>query len=200
MDSLFVVYHTMFEKNEEKLIIDLKKGSVRAFDKIYEIYARRLYAFCLKYCKSKETAEEIMQDTFVWIWNNRLSITQTETLKPIIFIRAKHLLINAYRKVINSPVYEDYMDYLDKGDSSAYTSMMEYDEFVQRVNLLISQLSKTQQEIIKLSKFEMMTNKEIAQKLNYSEQTVKNQLSLGLKQLRNMLGMPLSILAYIFLT
>jgi len=192
----------MFEINEKRLIIDLKKGSVRAFDKIYEIYARRLYAFCLKYCKSKETAEEIMQDTFVWIWNNRLSITQTETLKPIIFIRAKHLLINAYRKVINSPVYEDYMDYLDKGDASPYSSssMMEYDDFVKRINLLISQLSHTQQEIIKLSKFEMMTNKEIAQTLNYSEQTVKNQLSLGLKQLRNMLGMPLSILTYIFLT
>lgn len=175
---------------------------MRAFDKIYEIYARRLYAFCLKYCKSKETAEEIMQDTFVWIWNNRLSITQTETLKPIIFIRAKHLLINAYRKVINSPVYEDYMDYLDKGDSSSYisSSLMEYDEFVQRVNLLINQLPNAQREIIKLSKFEMMTNKEIAQKLNYSEQTVKNQLSLGLKQLRNMLGMPLGLLAYIFLT
>lgn len=41
---------------------------MKAFDEIYELYARRLFAFCLKYTKSKENAEEIMEDTFVWLW------------------------------------------------------------------------------------------------------------------------------------
>ena len=36
---------------------------MKAFDEIYELYARRLFAFCLKYTKSKENAEEIMEDT-----------------------------------------------------------------------------------------------------------------------------------------
>lgn len=191
----------MFDKTEKELIKELKQGSMRAFNRIYEIYARRLCAFCLKYAKSRETAEEITQDTFIWIWNNRYSITQENTLKPIIFLRAKHLLINAYRKIINSPVYEDYMDYLDHGTTSSYAadSMLEYDEFARKVNDLIEQLPKTQQEVIRLSKFEMMTNKEIALKLNYSEQTVKNQLSLGIKQLKKMLNPPLSLLWFVFL-
>lgn len=192
----------MFQKTEKELIIELKKDSIRAFDYIYGLYARRLYAFCLKYAKSRETTEEIVQDTFVWLWNNRQSITQTNTLKPILFIRAKHLLINAYRKVVNSPVYEDYMDYLDHSSTSsnATDGMLEYDEFTRKVNALIDQLPSTQQEIIRMSKFEMMSNKEIATRLNYSEQTVKNQLSLGLKQLRKMLNIPLNILWFIFLT
>ncbi len=192
----------MFEKTEEKLIIEVKKDSMRAFDSIYELYARRLYAFCLRYAKSRETAEEIVQDTFVWLWNNRHSITQDKTLKPILFIRAKHLLINAYRKVVNSPIYEDYMDYLDHGSTSSNATdcMLEYDEFTKKVNALIAQLPNTQQEIIRMSKFEMMSNKEIATRLNYSEQTVKNQLSLGLKQLRKMLNIPLNFLWFIFLT
>lgn len=190
----------MFDKTEKELIKELKQGSMRAFDHIYEIYARRLYAFCLKYTKSRETAEEITQDTFVWIWNNRSSITQENSLRPIIFLRAKHLLINAYRKVINSPVYEDYMDYLDHGSTASYApdSMLEYDEFTQKVNALIEQLPKTQQEVIRLSKFELMSNKEIAIKLNYSEQTIKNQLSLGIKQLKKLLNPPLSLLGIIF--
>lgn len=37
---------------------------MKAFDEIYGLYARRLFAFCLKYTKSKENAEEIMEDTF----------------------------------------------------------------------------------------------------------------------------------------
>ena len=64
---------------------------------------------------------------------------------------------------------------------------MEYDEFMKQVNDCIDQLPKAQQQIIRLSKFEQLANKDIAEQLNYSEQTVKNQLSIGLKQLRTLL-------------
>lgn len=190
----------MFEKSEAELIKQLKNGSMKAFDCIYGLYARRLYAFCLKYAKSKETAEEIMEDAFVWIWTNRESITQTETLKPILFLRAKHLLINAYRKIVNSPVYEDYMDYLDhqSGYNMATDCYLEYDDFVRQLNMILEKLPKAQREIVRLSKVDMLDNKEIAQRLNYSEQTVKNQLSLGLKQLRQMLSKHMAIFCILF--
>ncbi|MGN0281229.1 MAG: RNA polymerase sigma factor [Prevotella sp.] len=178
----------MNSRTESALIKDLKLGSVKAFNEIYELYARRLYGFCLKYAKSRDTVDEIVSDTFVWIWNNRENIRQDETLQSIIFIKARHLLINAYRKILHSPTYEDYMDYLDHkeaGDNA--DGQIEYDEFVSQVNAMLDKLPKAQREIIRLSKMEMMSNKEIATRLNYSEQTVKNQLSLGLKELKKML-------------
>lgn len=180
----------MHSKTEQELIQELKKDSIKAFNAIYEMYSRKLYAFCLKYTKSRETAEEIMEDTFIWIWNNRHAITQEYTLKALLFIRTRHFLINAYRKVINSPIYENYMDYLDHNSTSTDTtgSMVEYDDFIRYVNKLMEKLPPTQQKIIRLSKLEMLSNKEIAEKLNYSEQTVKNQLSLGLKRLKLMMG------------
>lgn len=55
---------------------------MKAFDEIYGLYARRLFAFCLKYTKSKENAEEIMEDTFVWLWNNRSTLEEAESVKP----------------------------------------------------------------------------------------------------------------------
>lgn len=192
----------MLNKSETELVQKLNKGSIKAFDEIYELYARRLLAFCLKYTKSKENAEEIMEDTFVWVWNNRQNIKTDSPLKAIIFLRAKHYLINAYRKVVNSPVYEDYMDYLDHKDSNhsmSSDSALEYDDFVKQVHRMIDKLPIAQQEIIKLSKIEMLSNKEIAHLLNYSEQTVKNQLSLGLKQLREMLQNKTSLLWLLFL-
>lgn len=173
---------------ERELIQEMRLDSIKAFNAIYELYARRLYAFCLKYTKSRENAEEIVEDTFVWIWNNRHDIKPEESLKPLIFLKTKHLLINAYRKVMNAPVYEDYMDYLDHhGEKSTADSPLEYDDFMRQVNQCIDQLPPAQRDIIRLSKYEMLSNKEIAAQLNYSEQTVKNQLSLGLKQLRAML-------------
>lgn len=178
----------MSDKTETDLIIDLQKGSVKAFNAIYELYARRLYRFVWKYTKSRQNAEEIVEDTFVWVWNNRDSIKQEPSLKPLLFLKTKHLLINAYRKVVNSPIYEDYMDYLDhNGNDTAADSPMEYDEFMKQLDECISQLPKAQQQIIRLSKFEQLANKDIAEQLNYSEQTVKNQLSMGLKQLKSLL-------------
>ena len=172
---------------------------MKAFDEIYELYVRRLFAFCLKYTKSKENAEEIMEDTFVWLWKNRSTLEEADSVKPLPFLRAKHYLINAYRKVINSPVYEDYMDYIDHHNSTTADSQLEYDDFVRQLNQMLAKLPKTQQEIIRLSKLEMLNNQEIAEKLNYSEQTVKNQLSMGLKQLRQLINNRTNLMWLLFL-
>ncbi len=180
----------MFEKTEPQLISSLKTGSTKAFDSLYGLYARRLYAFCLKYTKSRETAEETVEDTFVWLWNNRGKISDTQSLKPLLFLKTRHLLINAYRRVVNSPVFEEYVDYLDHqaAVSASPDENLEYDDFVRQLNHALQTLPPVQREIVKLSKIEMLSNKEIATLLHYEEQTVKNQLSMGLKKLRGLLA------------
>lgn len=180
----------MFEKTEPQLISSLKTGSTKAFDSLYRLYARRLYAFCLKYTRSRETAEETVEDTFVWLWNNRGNISDTQSLKPLLFLKTRHLLINAYRRVVNSPVFEEYVDYLDHQASTSAPAdeNLEYDDFVRQLNLALQTLPPVQREIVRLSKIEMLNNKEIAHLLDYEEQTVKNQLSMGIKKLRSLLA------------
>lgn len=78
-------------------------------------------------------------------------------------------------------------------------SQLEYDDFVRQLNLMLAKLPKKQQEIIRLSKLEMLNNQEIAEKLNYSEQTVKNQLSMGLKQLRQLISNRTNLMWLLFL-
>lgn len=91
------------------------------------------------------------------------------------------------------------MDYLDHHNSTTADSQLEYDDFVRQLNLMLAKLPKTQQEIIRLSKLEMLNNQEIAEKLNYSEQTVKNQLSMGLKQLRQLISNRTNLMWLLFL-
>lgn len=180
--------NTTNELNERMLISELKRNSQKALDNIYKMYAKRLYAFCLQYTKSKENAEEIVEDVFVWIWVNRCDIHQEETLRSLLFIRAKHYLINAYRSHINSPVYEDYVNYQDELATDDIQQHMEYEDFVHQLRNALTKLPATQQQIIELSKIQQVSNKDIAMKLSLSEQTVKNQLSLGLKSLRKELN------------
>ena len=53
------------ENIEQYLIHDLKRGSHKAFDKIYQMYSKRLYAYSLQFTKSSEESEEIVQEVFV---------------------------------------------------------------------------------------------------------------------------------------
>lgn len=174
--------------NEMLLIRSLKAGSYKAFDRIYQMYAKRLYAYSLQFTKSTEDSEEIIQDVFVKLWTNREKIRQEDTLRSLLFIMTKHHLINAFHSKINEPIYEDFVNYKDVisvNDTSQ--QHLEYEEFVQRLTKAVKKLPSTQQKIITLSKIQQLSNKAIAEELSLSEQTVKNQMSIALKVLRKKL-------------
>lgn len=63
-----------------------------------------------------------------------------------------------------------------------------YEEFVQQLDEALGELPPAQARILRLSRLEDMSNKDIASHLGLSEQTVKNQLSLGLRSLRSKLS------------
>lgn len=177
----------MMETNERLLIEQLKEGSQQAFHRLYDKYAFRLYTFGMQYTHSREGTEELVEDTFIWLWTNRSNIRQRETLKSLLFMRMRHYLINAYRSTIKAPVFESYTDYLNHLSDSSVDNV-EYDE-LQRIFLAaVNRLPETQSRVVRLSRWEGKSNKEIAQLLNLKEQTVKNQLSLGIKVLRLSLG------------
>lgn len=175
--------------DEHQIISELKQGSERALRRIYDLYGGRLMAFALQYCHSRETAEEITEDTCLWVWNHRQDIRQETTLKGLLFIKARHLLINAYRATVNNPQFEDYVAWAEAmADSATPTARMEYDDFVQKVSVAMQKLPKTQQRVIQMSRFELIPIRDIASSLNLTEQTTRNQLSLGLKRLRLLLA------------
>ena len=174
--------------NEPQLILSLKNGSYKAFERIYEMYAKRLFAYSVQFTKSQEESEEIVQDVFMRLWTNRAKIRQEDTLRSLLFLMTKHYLINAFRTKINQPEYEEYIQYINERSVDDASCQLEYQEFVAKFRAILKTLPETQQKVITLSKIEQFSNKEIADKLSLSEQTVKNQLSLGLKTLKEKLG------------
>lgn len=174
------------DMDEANIIEGLTQGSAAAFDKAYRLYAGRLYAFCLKFCKSRQEAEEIVNDVFVRLWLARGTIHHDKSLKPLPFTISRRFLTNAYRHRVNSPVYASYLEAVtrDVGGGQEADRQVEYDDFARKLQVAIDRLPPTQRKVVRLSKFEGMSNKEITAALGLSEQTVKNQLSLALKQLR----------------
>ena len=180
---------------EKQYILDLKKGSYRAFDALYTMYARRLYAYALKITKSTSDAGEIVQDTFVNLWTHRENIVPSDSLQAYLFTITKNTILNKFRKLINSPVFVNYVEYLNEENiaSEEISEKLEFEEFQRKLEDAKTTLSATQVKVFELRKELGYNNAEVAKQLNLSEQTVKNQLSLALKKLRTKLAEHLSL-------
>lgn len=170
------------------MIRQLKAGSTDAFDEIYSRYAGHLLRFSLQYTKVMEDAEEIVQDVFLALWNKRENIRREDSLRALLFIMAKHHLINAYRVRVNAPVYEDFIQARNDTAAGEAHSRLEYGDFLRHVRKALDTLPPTQRRVVALARLQGLSNKEVADKLQLSEQTVKNQLSIALKALRAYMG------------
>lgn len=166
-----------------ELVVELRNGSVKAFDAIYYRYVRRLYAYCYPYLKSRQVTEEVVQDVFVNLWRYRDRIDPDRDLGVLLYTIARRYRINALRTVINEPVYEDYVAYQNDLRHEDH-STLEYDDVRRMVLMYAAKLPPTQRRVFMLSRFKHRKVDEISRELQLSEKTVHNQLSLALKSLR----------------
>ena len=155
----------------------LKKGDVIAFDKIYELYSKRLYGFVLRYVKQKEDAEGIVQEVFIKIWETRNKIDIYSSFDSFIFTIAYNTTINLLRKRISEHKYQDRLKSVQQiTEADEIIDEIYFNEINTQLQLLLDKLTPRQKEIFQLSRVEGLTHEEIAKKLNISVNTVKNHM------------------------
>ena len=172
------------EYTESELLQELVRGSTSGFAEICRRYTRRLYAYCRRYTRSECDVEELVQDIFMGLWNYRAQIDPAGALEPLILAIARRRCVDMVRETLNSPIYEDYVD--SHGDiADEAVDHLEYEEYMAQLVGLVRKLPAPQRRVVELSRFHHFTNQEIASRLGISEKTVRNRLSLALKQLRS---------------
>lgn len=169
-----------------EIIAELKRGSYEAFDTLYNMYADSLYGFALLHTKSVACAEDIVQETFLKLWNMRASLSVEGSFKSMLFMIAKNRMIDVFRQQINRPAFEDYIHFCEDEKLIDNTSVEKiyYDDFIEKLMLAKRKLTPSQRNIFEMSREKGMSNAEIAALVEISEQTVKNHLSAALKILR----------------
>lgn len=171
--------------DERENMNELRRGSVKAFSQIYEIYADRLYGFALKHLKNRTLAQDIVQDTFLRLWNNRDRFTYLNSFQSLLFTIAKHQIIDHFRRQVNELQFEEFVKHYGNSiEDVTPEDVMLYDEFLQQLESSKTVLSEREREIYELSREKYISIKHIATQLNLSEQTVKNHLTNALKKLR----------------
>ncbi len=168
--------------NEQQLAAQLRAGSVKAFEAIYRLYVDRLYAYSFEAIRVKQETEEVVHDVFMSLWDSRGSIEPEKGVGPLLFSIARKRRIDAFRRLVNSPIYEDYVE-LQNSLASSEEAPMEYEDFARTFRRILGSMPPRMRTRIILSKFEGLSNGEIAERLGVAEKTIRNQLSLSLKEL-----------------
>ncbi len=152
---------------------------LKDFEQIYIQHWEKLYAFCFKMTRDSHISQNIVQDIFTDLWERRAALNIT-SLENYLFRSAKNQVFKAYRDKTfdTTPLDERFEDY------QMENSQQEEAERMDRLYALLENLPEKRKEILMMSKLDQMDIEQIALKLNISKQTVKNQISTALKQLR----------------
>jgi RNA polymerase sigma-70 factor (ECF subfamily) len=187
--------------DDNKLVERLKKGDVEAFDQLYFKYSGKLYVFGLKYLRSKEEAEELVQSVFLKLWENYKNLIQESSFKSYLFTIAYHDICRLFRKRnFRQKFIEDSL-YHSSESSSEIEEAIDYNSVLDHIEQIISKLPERQRTIFLKSRQEGKSTKEIAKEIGLSPGTVDNYISDALKFIRKKLhkgDLPLILLFSLF--
>ena len=190
----------MDSRNKDKLlVVNLKKGNVRAFDKLFEKYSRKLYYFAIGYLKSEEDAEEIVQDIFVKIWENRNELNELLSFNSYLFTIAKNTMLNRIRKKVNEQNYKEYLKNCSTIEHNSTMNEVIFADLERFTDKAIEKLPPRRRQIYVLSRKEGLTYKEIAAQMEISKKTVEIQMSKAIAYMNNFLSKEIKIMLFAFI-
>ena len=166
----------------------IRKGDMKAFDDLYIQYSQRLYGFAFSILKNQEDAKEIVQETFLKLWNKRSDIDSSYSLKSYLFSISYNISIDLLRKRTKDADFQTYLKNFMNADGSRTDELVIFNELNEELARLIAELPEQRKKIYLLSREEGLSHKEIADKLGIAVKTVENHMNLTLKFLRRNLG------------
>jgi RNA polymerase sigma-70 factor (ECF subfamily) len=187
--------------DEHTYVEQLIDGSYEAYTVLYNFYLPHLYAFIYSITYSRDFTEEVVQETFVRLWEKRASIHLEFSLKSFLFTIARNYVLNEFRRRLNSPAFTEYIEYSNQLQLSENTieHYLDFKEFCEELKQAKKQLSSRQLEIFYMNKELGQSVHSIALQLGITEQSVRNQLSAALKILRNEMKNFVGLFIFLFL-
>lgn len=169
---------------EKELVKKLKEGDSFAFEVLFYKYRNKVKGFAVKLVPTQVDPEEIVQEVFVKLWLKKEAVDPEKDFHAYLFSIAKHLVLDHLKSAVNRKLYfvgEHFQQDLLIDDSSESSLRDDAEEKLQK---LINEIPERRGEIFRLSRFDGLSYKQIAERLNISENTVDSQIRNALAFLR----------------
>ena len=163
----------------------IAEGDETAFTQLYLHFGKKLIQFAVSLVRSREIAEELVEDVFVKLWANRHQVPEIENLTVYLYVATKNRSLNALSRkaheLVSAPF--DYLDTtMDKFAANPYDLMITA-EMMGRMQQAIETLPPRCKLIFKLIREDGLKYKEVAEILNISVNTIDVQMAIAVKKI-----------------
>lgn len=171
-----------YQSDNDFLLSAVQRGDQKAFDTLFRRYYPMLCAYGHRFVEL-EDAEEIVEDSLLWIWENRETLVIESYLNSYLFKMV-------YRRALNKLAH---IDATQRADTRFYEEMQEMlqdtdyyqiEELAKRIEDAVAALPESYREAFVMHRFRDMSYKEIAETLGVSPKTIDYRIQQALKQLR----------------
>lgn len=171
-----------YQSDNDFLLSAVQRGGQKAFDTLFRRYYPMLCAYGHRFVEL-EDAEEIVEDSLLWIWENRETLVIESSLNSYLFKMV-------YRRALNKLAH---IDATQRADTRFYEEMQEMlqdtdyyqiEELAKRIEDAVAALPESYREAFVMHRFRDMSYKEIAETLGVSPKTIDYRIQQALKQLR----------------
>lgn len=171
---------------DKLLIQELQQGNAKAFEALYDRYHARLYNFCLKIIRNTQEAEDLVQEVFIAIWEYREQLDESKSFPNFVFRIAKNKVLNKMKKNLSHQVYLGFLQ-TENQDRHDLRKDIESDELINFLQKTYQELPEKTKKIFLLSRDEGLTYREIAYKLDISENVVDYEIRKSLHHIKDQL-------------
>ncbi len=177
----------MLTNTDDQILELLGKDSERAMELMFKHYYSLVCIAIAKILPDTHVAEDLAQDVFFDVWKKRDSLVINTSLKAYLRRAAVNKTLNYIRDRKIRWDDEDKITEMES-DTTGIMETLEGADLAKVVEQAIDKLPERCRLVFSLSRFEEMTNQEIADQLGISIKTVENQMTKALKMLKAVIG------------
>ena len=181
-----------FQMNEEQntaystLLTAIEQSNEKAFVMLYDLFSKDLSKYILSKVSDLDLAQDILHDLFLSVWKNKDKLKEIKSLPAYLYSSCRYLIMAYYRKRVNSEDSEFDLSQLDILDESVeLEDRLHYRYIIDLVEQEIENLPEKCKAVFKMSRYDYLSNKEIATRLDISESTVEKHINKAISRLRS---------------
>ena len=171
----------------DQLLVTLQAGDITAFEMIFKTYYQPLCNYAYSFVHDRDEAEEIVQATFLSVWEKRDNLTIHTGVKPYLYAMVRNAALNVLKHEKIKQQHATVELAVAERSVESVTRTVMASELEDRIYKALNKLPEQCRLVFKLSRFEELKYAEIAEQLNISIKTVENQMGKALKIMREQL-------------
>jgi RNA polymerase sigma-70 factor, ECF subfamily len=172
------------DDEDRKLAALIREGDQAAFKRFFEKHQAPLLSFLMSKGMDKQSAEDMLQQAFLTIWDKRAELKANRSIRSFLFTIAYNRMLNHFRnQKKNEPEYA--FELAGTGQNPA--ELAETSEAMQAMQAALEIMPEKRRMVFELCYLQEFTYHEAAEALNITRKTVENHMALALKDLRKAL-------------